>query len=61
MPTKFTCPECKNTVLVPNAAAKHIGYNEQIGCGNVEKHDKGAPLIMWEDTDDIDDHRNHNK
>lgn len=49
MPTEYTCPGCGSGVSVPNKAAKIIGFDEVMGCNNVEEHDDGEPLVMWED------------
>lgn len=54
MPTEYECPGCGHTVLVPNTAAVHIGRDEQIGCNNVEEHEDGGPLVMWESEDEVE-------
>lgn len=51
MPVEYTCPECRNSVLVPDKVAGLLGTGREIGCGNEEEHESGSPLVMWRSAD----------
>lgn len=51
MPTEYECPGCGYTVIVPSKVAAILGPGEGLGCGNVDEHENGEPLVMWEEND----------
>lgn len=53
MASKFWCPDCGSTIVLPDGVARDLDAGD-VGCKNSERHENGWIVVM-KGVDDGDD------